>query len=190
MGVIKDHNFEAMHFLSVNQQVMWAAGFDWYKPGFPDPIYWTDFKAETLYQEHFRLKGRWARFKQWLRREDWGWKDPRNTFTLKMWLELFPEAKVIHLCRNQEDVVRSLQQRNRVTGEVFAEELKDEAYCHDLAERYTKQGRSYAQELGDRYLELNYEKLCDLDAETIAALESFTGKSISRHLKALVHAKA
>ncbi len=32
----------------------------------------------------------------------WGWKDPRNTFTLPMWLSIFPKARVLHVLRNKE----------------------------------------------------------------------------------------
>ncbi len=41
----------------------------------------------------------------------WGWKDPRNTFTIDFWRELFPYAKVIHIYRNGVDVAASLQRR-------------------------------------------------------------------------------
>lgn len=43
--------------------------------------------------------------------ESWGWKDPRNTFTLPIWLDLFPEAKVLHIYRNGVDVANSLHVR-------------------------------------------------------------------------------
>jgi hypothetical protein len=43
----------------------------------------------------------------------WGWKDPRNTYTLPVWLDLFPEAKVIHIYRNGVDVARSLRERSK-----------------------------------------------------------------------------
>lgn len=188
MGVVKDPNFEAMHFLSVNQQVLWAAQLDWHKPGVPNKDHWTHFTAEVLYREHFRLNGRWARFKQWLRREDWGWKDPRNTFTLDMWLHLFPEAKVIHMHRNTDAVVQSLQKRNERKGEVFAEELRDTQFCLELHQKYVDQARSYASQLEDRYLEIDYTKLCNFDHDTISKLEAFTGKKIESHLKKLVHA--
>lgn len=38
----------------------------------------------------------------------WGWKDPKNTFTLPIWLDIFPEAKIIHIYRNGVDVANSL----------------------------------------------------------------------------------
>jgi hypothetical protein len=41
----------------------------------------------------------------------WGWKDPRNTFALRYWLQLFPNAKVLHVRRSPDAVVRSLMRR-------------------------------------------------------------------------------
>jgi len=43
----------------------------------------------------------------------WGWKDPRNTFTLPFWLDIFPQAKIVHIVRHGVDVGLSLQKRER-----------------------------------------------------------------------------
>ncbi len=43
----------------------------------------------------------------------WCWKDPRNTFTLPVWLDIFPEAKVLYIHRNGVDVANSLAVRGR-----------------------------------------------------------------------------
>lgn len=43
--------------------------------------------------------------------EPWGWKDPINTFTMPLWLEVFGGAKVIHVVRHPADVVGSMQTR-------------------------------------------------------------------------------
>lgn len=43
----------------------------------------------------------------------WGWKDPVSTYTLPIWLELFPKAKVIHIYRHGIDVANSLQRREK-----------------------------------------------------------------------------
>lgn len=40
--------------------------------------------------------------------QPWGWKDPRNVFTLPLWLRVFPEAKIIYIVRNGVDVAASL----------------------------------------------------------------------------------
>ncbi len=43
----------------------------------------------------------------------WGWKDPRTIFTLPLWLQLFPEAKIVYIIRNGVDVARSLAVREQ-----------------------------------------------------------------------------
>jgi hypothetical protein len=43
----------------------------------------------------------------------WGWKDPRNSITLPVWLKLFPDARVIHIVRNGVDVAESLYRRQQ-----------------------------------------------------------------------------
>ena len=43
----------------------------------------------------------------------WGWKDPRTLFTLPLWLELFPEAKLVYIVRNGVDVASSLRVREQ-----------------------------------------------------------------------------
>ena len=43
----------------------------------------------------------------------WGWKDSRTTFTLPIWLQLFPDAKVIHVYRHGVDVAASLRTKER-----------------------------------------------------------------------------
>lgn len=48
----------------------------------------------------------------------WGWKDPRNSYLLPLWLDLFPTAKIIHIYRNGIDVAQSLVVRgNRSIGD-------------------------------------------------------------------------
>ena len=41
----------------------------------------------------------------------WGWKDPRNSFTLEIWKEVFPDARILHIHRNPVDVAASLRKR-------------------------------------------------------------------------------
>lgn len=33
----------------------------------------------------------------------WGWKNPRNSFTLEIWKEIFPGARILHIHPNPVD---------------------------------------------------------------------------------------
>ncbi len=178
MGVVKDHNYEAMHFLSLNQQTLWAAGANWVTPKVPDEIYWKSMPAKVLFYEHFRTYGRWRQFLLEIKSPSWGWKDPRNTFTLPMWLKRYPNARVIHVTRNPDDVAASLAKRNSIAGEVHDPRFDDLDFGKNLAQKYTEQGRSYQGELKGRYIEISYEDLISLNSEPITRLEEFTGKKL------------
>lgn len=52
----------------------------------------------------------------------WGWKDPRNTFTLNFWMKLFPGAKILHVIRNGVDVAASLEHRDKYVETSHLEE--------------------------------------------------------------------
>lgn len=42
----------------------------------------------------------------------WGWKDPRTSLTLPYWLHLFPHARILHVVRDPDRVIASLQKRD------------------------------------------------------------------------------
>ena len=54
MGVFREHNGEALHFLSLNQQILAAAGADWINPSTPKNDQDLPFTANQLYAEHIK----------------------------------------------------------------------------------------------------------------------------------------
>ncbi len=113
----------------------------------------------------------------------WGWKDPRNSVTLPLWLDLFPDARVIHVRRDPEAVVASLHRRAlhwaqsgtpspstlsavarikanaRRLGILPAlppDPCLDPAYCRYLCSAYVAECNR-AMRLSRAYLELHYE---------------------------------
>ena len=185
MGVVKDHNFEAMHFLSLNQQILWANQGDWHQPVEPAAATCPKLDSKTLYREHFKINGRLASLKLGFKKPLWGWKDPRNTFTLPCWLQIFPKAKVIYLERDKKQVINSLLQRNGQAGEVRVKELQSAAFAEELTEKYRVKGRSYAYQLGARFIALEYEKLTAADPASVSALSKFCGRDVAPALKVL-----
>jgi hypothetical protein len=117
-----DVNHEAWFFLSLNRWLFRKCGARWDFPENVDMLMGDSFLREEYTALLARLidspmfyfyKGMNRSFEEKAMACDylWGWKDPRNTFTLPLWLDLFPQAKVIHVVRNGVDVAQSLKVR-------------------------------------------------------------------------------
>ena len=184
MGVFRDHNGEAMHFLSLNQQLLWADDASWINPKVPSGKGVELPKANEMYAEHIKSMSSNAAKLRLLHNAPWGWKDPRNTFTLKHWLHIFPEAKVIHVLRDGRDVALSLQARNSFKGEVFDEKLNKLDFNFALWESYVTEGMRWKKQMGGRYFEIRYEDLLHPSGPESAALDAFTNKKVSSHIRA------
>lgn len=131
-GRNKDENNEALFFLELNTWMMAQCGARWDQP---DPIadLWKEpakpvFDVSLEYVDYLMRSPRAIRYlglPRYLRARSipaldvpWGWKDPRNTYTLPFWLTLFPSARVIFIERHGVDVAQSLRTRARKTIEI------------------------------------------------------------------------
>lgn len=120
-----DANAEAVFFVLRNEAILHAQGGRWDDPSPIDRLL-----AEPRLRERLRDAMRREldspatisylgplRFLRWrsLQRLSfaWGWKDPRNTLLLPLWLEIFPDARVVHVVRNGIDVALSLAHREQ-----------------------------------------------------------------------------
>ena len=116
-------NHEAGFFNRYNAWLLSSAGGRWDTPGAIDHLL-ADAEGRALAVDYLRAKLSGPAAVEFLgpRRalrwrsleaigEPWGWKDPRTTVTLPIWLELFPGARVLHLVRNGVDVAESLHRR-------------------------------------------------------------------------------
>lgn len=182
MGVFREHNGEALHFLSLNQQILAAAGADWINPSTPKNDQDLPFTANQLYAEHIKAVSQ----NPWRLRAchamRWGWKDPRNTFTLPVWLKLFPNAKVLHVVRDGMAVAQSLKARNSISGEVHDARLDELAFNFRLWEKYVAQGISYRDLLHNNYHQIKYEALVENDNSELITLNRFLGVDLRVHL--------
>lgn len=190
MGHSRDPNEEAVLFLHLNEWLLRQSGSRWDRPGGIRDLV-ADPKLRDAAGEYLRdaLRGlRLRSFTGWIPalrdglrdvKGPWGWKDPRNTFTLPIWLDLFPDARVIHVRRHGVDVAASLRRR---TDRAVAERL--EAYRRhgistlhrrggfadsprtrtleggfSLWEEYLEEGSAHADRLGEKWLEVRFEEL-------------------------------
>jgi len=116
-------HYESQFFLNLNRRIFRIAHATWDNPC---SLYYLlnnnklcDLLVIYLKRACSSLKT--VRFQGWINfirnrflgnlKEPWGWKDPQNTFTLSLWLKVFPQARIINIYRNGIDVAFSLQQR-------------------------------------------------------------------------------
>lgn len=127
----------------------------------------------------------------------WGWKDPVNTYTLPFWLDLFPDAKVIHIYRNGVDISYSMHKRtHQVFRERYAKWNRRRVYyhfkpwrrrftsihtwkledCFQLWQDYLAKSKAQVDALpADRTFTLQYEQFLADPAPTLARLADFCG---------------
>ncbi len=122
-GWRKDENNEALFFQELNEWLLGQCGGRWDNPAPFKDYFWRSGEAVKWTETYLRNLLASPRALSFLgpRRllagglrglnAPWGWKDPRNTFTLPIWLRIFPNAKVVSIERNGVDVAQSLLAR-------------------------------------------------------------------------------
>ena len=215
VGKRKEPNHEATLFLDIDLWLVGQCGGSWDNP---QPIRYllenkeiraqvSDYIYRYLlstpraisylgWQRYFRYKSPFA-FDV-----PWGWKCPLSTFTLPIWLDLFPDAKIIHIRRHGVDVANSLRQRGRrgVTPTLFRTLYHKLPILHALRpktgefirvrcdslegglslwEEYVAEAQRHVCALRDRALELKYEALLREPEEVLNQVIHFAGLSVS-----------
>ena len=98
----------------------------------------------------------------------WGIKDPRLCILLPLYLKIFPDAKVIHIKRNPDDIAASLTGKFKSGVGV----LDNFDHWKALTEAYTQRVHSYADKCAS-YFEIVYEELCTQPKEQTKLLFDF-----------------
>jgi len=136
----------------------------------------------------------------------WGWKDPRTTFTLPIWLAIFPDAKVVHVHRHGVDVANSLKvrydgivslvrRRREKYGRLYhlfwlmrrlprRTELFDLRACtleggFSLWEEYVAEAKKHVESLGNRAFEVRFEHLMEDPIEVLRSTAAFCELGVS-----------
>lgn len=214
MGANTTRNQEARFTNAINDWLLAQAGAYWFTPEPIDDLlrddtsrplietYLTGVVAGPACLRFLGLR-RYLRYRSLYQvAEPWGWKDPRNSFTLPVWLGIFPQARVLHIMRHGVDVAASLRARRRQalarTEGRFARlrplytldptapgrrRLAHAIPCGqldtalDLWSRYSRRARSHVEALGDRALELRYEDLLAAPHDNLSRIAAFCGLS-------------
>ncbi|WP_372878834.1 sulfotransferase [Spongiibacter marinus] len=191
LGARKDENNESKFFIKINEMLLREAGATWDNPESSLDYYQCKDVIERLSGAVKRqLEGLgsveyWGKLLPVRNSVRWGWKDPRNTFTLPVWLELFPNAKVVLANRNILDVASSLNVRAKAAEPRLGlvSSLVGNSYVSmgqrclsfdramEVAVEYARQAVCLKKICGDQLYEIKYETLCR--AENISGLFEF-----------------
>lgn len=191
MGANLSENSECLFFQKINRDIISRHGSRW---DLVRPATEALRSAEIVDQEVRKLeqqliaKGQIKEsFTKWQRlfwniggRPNWwGWKDPRNSITLPIWLRIFPESRVIHVVRNGIDVAISLHRREVKEGSTnpdAAHNIDNFAGYLRLWEDYVQVCREHRPKVREgNYREVRYEDiLTDPRRELSAILEFLT----------------
>jgi hypothetical protein len=216
IGKKKDENHEALFFRNMNTWLLRQCGGAWDNP---ESIQFLlnniqirelvlDYLQHVITSPHTVSYMGWGNYLQYrsLTRltMPWGWKDPRNTFSLPIWRELFPKAKVIHICRHGVDVANSLLVRQRRTLEraqclhsqrkalrLYWLHLKRNRFTEtprvsslqggfSLWETYLVQARTQIGQLGSKALEVRYEDFLAEPTVQLASLARFCNLDVDK----------
>jgi hypothetical protein len=202
MGADLQADAESMTFIVINEGLLHQCGAFWSEPmsahftlaqdGFAQHLAESAREALAARLPHycgdahgFDIAAAGARF---------GWKDPRNTFTLPVWLQVFPRLRVVHLLRHGVDVADSLARRHAAalraaTGEAVPSALTvirdqglgvlssrrgwDLPEAFTMWEQYVEKARSEMAALGERAFEVRFEDLVGSPHEVASALARF-----------------
>lgn len=172
MGHKKDQNNESYFFIRMNENWLAASGSNWLYPS-------VVRKGSLHVVEYFRyLKdyiGLSRCFSLFLGMR-WGWKDPRNTFTIPAWLQIFPKATLVAIVRNGIPVAESLIVRNDKLSKIgpthYVQALSEFNNAFQLWETYNSQLIQLKQELGEQLLIVRYEDLVARDNAVINDIET------------------
>ena len=121
-GSSKDDNFESVFFLDLNNWMMRSCHASWDNPRsfkFMSSVVEKELlRVIELQMRSFFRRRRYLGTRKALKYKDlrdldfpWGWKDPRNTFTIDLWQKIFPECRMLHVYRHPVDVAASLSLR-------------------------------------------------------------------------------
>ncbi|MFX0095382.1 MAG: sulfotransferase [Candidatus Hodarchaeota archaeon] len=138
--------------------------------------YGIDFRTESLKRTNSSL---------------FGWKDPRTTYTLPIWLKIFPNAKIIHIYRNGIDVAQSLRKRElrRMKNKNIVNYRQFSVRCLELENglslwsEYTSRALIYEKTLNtDNFLAISYEALLIKPQIHLKKLQEFLGLRLEEQI--------
>ena len=188
MGYDLTEDHESWYFQRINTAWMSAEGWTWDHPGEPTQADMKLFDEISFLRHYVRVSRQPMKPFSFLSANTWGWKDPRNTFTIHQWKKKFPKAKIIHIYRNGMDVAISLYKRNLgmdFTNKWYSQRLENKLEGLKLWEEYAAKAFGYDQQFPGQVHHLSFEKLIANDTQTILKLESVVNCELTSLVKSM-----
>jgi hypothetical protein len=189
MGADRNVHDESDFFRELNKQIFRAAHADWDWPLATVPALEDKTLCDNLaahLAERCASKDARAYLGRRFGKADlaaqtgrWGWKDPRNTCTLPLWLRIFPEAQVVNVYRDGVDVAASLVARERkragrLENAIRSSRCLDPDRAFDLWAEYVERSLDVTAELPPaRVRDVRYERLVAKPYEAVRELLGF-----------------
>ena len=110
--------------------------------------------------------------------EPWGWADTLTSFTLPLWLRVFPKARVVHVVRNGVDVALDLakreeERRAQLKSRARSSRCLEPTRAFEVWSAYVSAAVASVEHLPtDRVLRLRYEELSSQPKATLESLLS------------------
>jgi len=164
MGLVRQFE-QVRHFVDADfARALAGALTDW-RPGLTAP---TDVMLRAWIETYYQLPYALAEFSRSVDRPVWGFKGPGyDRDTLKAFLFMLPNARVVYVVRNLGDVLKSAKARRFVT-----DEDQTAGFCAEWAKNIREMIDLAAD---SRVLIIKYEELLALRTARLASLEAFTG---------------
>jgi len=204
MGADRQADSESVAFMLINEGILHQCGAFWSEPMSAHFMLAEPDAAEKLAAsarealaaqlEKYTGPSGWHFAASGTELPAFGWKDPRNTFTLPVWKQVFPNLRTLHIVRHGVDVAASLARRHAealraATGESVPSALtviRDHALgvlssrrgwtlaeALTMWEQYVEKARQESAALGERALEVRYEDLLTQPERMIPAVAKF-----------------
>lgn len=214
MGAQKQADQEALFFLQLNEWMLACARATW---ATPEPIHdlLNNQKLRDLVVERLKMQMQspriitylgWIKALRYRKIENLpmphGWKDPRNTFTLPIWMDIFPRARVIHVSRHGVDIASSLKTREiKQLDQAKQRNIRDKRQRRHwfrpipvflnapgvlsldtglhLWTQYMAHAQQHMAQVGDRGLEIKYEDFLQEPVAELSRIVKFCELSVS-----------
>lgn len=175
VGEEKEENHEALFFWEINN---WIFDLHTARPELPHNMQFTNPKTKQIIEESLQYFVQSPRKKKYLGNLNtnyqslqaldfnFGWKDPKNTFTLEFWKSIFPNPKIIHVYRNPIDCISSYIERDLVMKNQFQWDWKKKVKRRFLiTHKFNYNFRLYNLEQGYQLWQEYVQKAIDLQKD-------------------------